>query len=179
MGNWLDIIIVMTTLITGYVGLRMGLVVTLASMAGAGFGTFLAVQDQEGIVLSVSRPISFEGLGELAGFLVVPIVVFVGAVVLGLVLRRVLRCVYLGWLDGALGGALGLVLAVVIWFVLVQTFAAVPNPAMSGVVADSYIARLMDDNAPQITELLSDEMDGFPGSTLVTRAISSVIQLAE
>ena len=90
-----------------------------------------------------------------------------------------LRLVFMGWLDGALGGALGIVLAVGTWFLLVQNFAALADPAISGVVADSYIARLISDNAPHITELLSGEVDSFPGSTLVTRALSSVSQLAE
>ena len=177
MGNWLDIVIVITAMTVGYFGLRLGLVGTLAVLSGVGVAALLASQQYEEIALLVTGPVSSAEVGQLASLLALPLAGFIGAVVLGLVARRVLRFLFLGWLDRALGGAMGLMLAVGIWYFVVEVVAPLAGPHVDEAVAGSYVAQLMADNAPQVMEALSGEIGNFPGSTLVARGLSSVVAL--
>ena len=177
MGNWLDIVIVITTNMVGYIGLRTGLVRTLAVLSGIGVAALLASQQYEEIALLVSGPITSTEVGELASLLALPLAGCIGAVVLGLVARRILRFLFLGWLDRALGSAMGLMLAIGIWQFVAEVAAPLAGPHVDEAVASSYVAQLMADNAHQLVDALSGDFGNFPGSALVVRGLSSLVTL--
>lgn len=174
MGNWLDIVIVATTLIVVYLGARMGLARAMATALGAGAAAILLSQEQTEIALALSGPVSSSLAGELFGLLALPFAVFVGAVVLGFTLRGMLRFLFLGSLDRALGSALGLVLAVVMWLFLVEEMAPVAGAGVEEAVAESYLAHYIIGNGAPIMSMLSKIVEDSPASALVIRVISSI-----
>jgi membrane protein required for colicin V production len=174
MVGWLDIIIVTTALIAGFLGLRLGAVRGAATLAGMAAAALLVSRQQQDFGLLTSGPLAGSQAGHFIGSLVLPLAVFVGAVVLGVVLRRVVRFLLLGWLDRAVGGAVGLALAAGVWLFLAQVLAPALGGQANDAVADSLIAQTIAEHAPEIVEFVSAGMNDLPGGSLATRAISSV-----
>ena len=103
MGIWMDAAIIITTLVTGILGWRLGIMRAVFPIVGAGVGVFVASHQYhqvagllpEGVASSeVARPISLA---------VVALAVFVASLLVGSIARRVLRFCLLGWADGLAG----------------------------------------------------------------------------
>lgn len=101
--NWLDIVILVALVVPAFVGLKQGVIKAALSLAGVIVGAILAsnFSDQVGGLLTfISNP----DIANIAGYIIILVVVMVIAGVLAKVLKFTVKAVMLGWVDH-LGGA--------------------------------------------------------------------------
>ena len=161
MENWLDIVIIFTTLVVGFLGWRMGAVRTFAVAAGAAGGAYFASQHKQWLATYVGEVISNSQVSEVLSFAAIAVGVFITSVLIGRILHRVLRLFFIGWLDRASGGVIGLGVTLALWLFALGTLTPLAGPKIEEFVALSYIAQFMADHGPQLVVLLPQPVQEF------------------
>jgi len=174
--NWLDIVIIVVAVITGIMGLKAGVIKTVALVVGLVAGIWLAGS----YGTQVASVFGDAAWAEIAGYIIVLIVVLVVFSIVGSALKKALKLVMLGWVDKLVGGVLGVALggficASIITIVINATFTP---PAIPGVsipdlnflnqaIRDSTVAKLLIEQLPVVLALIPGEVgdtvrDFFP-----------------
>ena len=165
--NWLDIVIIIIALIGGYMGLKQGLIKTVALVVGLVAGIWLAGT----YGTQVANLFGDAAWAEIAGYIIVLIVVLVIFMIVGSALKKILNVVMLGWVDKLVGGILGLALggficASILTIIVNATFTP---PAIPGVsipdlnfinqaVRDSTIAKFLMQQLPVVLALIPGDI---------------------
>jgi len=154
--NWLDIVIVIAVAISTFLGLRMGIIKAVLSLAGVIVGVILAGR----FYVPLSEQLAFipgEKVAEIVAFAIILIGVMVIAAVLASLLKWAASVVMLGWVNRLGGAAFGLVLGAIFCAALLATW--VKWLGAGSIITESIVAAILLDKFPLVLALLPDEFD--------------------
>lgn len=154
--NWLDIVILILIVVPTVMGLKIGIIKILFTVAGMIVGVVLAGRFSEslgGWLTFISDP----GWAKIAAFAIILIAVMVIASILASVLKKVTSAVLLGWVNRLGGAVLGLVMGAIFCGALLSIW--VKFLGIGETVSDSALANLLLDSFPFVLVLLPAEFD--------------------
>jgi len=154
--NWLDIVIIVLLAITTLIGLRIGIIKAVLSLAGVIIGVILAGR----FYVALSEQLTFipqENLAKIAAFAIILVIVMLVAGILASVLKWLASIVMLGWVNRLGGAVFGFVLGAIFCGVLLAIWAKFLGP--EGPIMESGLATLLLDRFPMVLALLPEEFD--------------------
>lgn len=155
--NWVDIVIVVVTVILGFIGLKQGLVKTVFGLAGIVVGIILAGQWDNNLAAKIFKGSEW---GQIVSFAIILVAVLVIANMIGGALKKALTFIMLGWLDNLLGLVVGLAAGLLICGALVAIIAKlgpVPVAGVGGIraaIKESALAKILVEQMPVVLALL-------------------------
>jgi membrane protein required for colicin V production len=154
--NWLDIVILILIVVPTLIGLKIGIIKALFTVAGIIVGVVLAGRFSESLGGSLTF-ISDPGWARIAAYAIILIVVMLIASILAAVLRKVISAVLLGWVNRLGGAVLGFILGFFFCGALLAMW--VNYLGIGATVSDSALANFLLDGFPLILGLLPAEFD--------------------
>jgi len=157
--NWLDIVIIVSIAITTFVGLKIGLIKAILSLAGLIVGLVLARL----YYVPLSEQLTFISqvtLAKVAAFAIIMIGVMIIAGILAMILKWIASLIMLGWVNRIGGAVFGLVLGVLFCGTILALW--VNFFGVGEVIANSGLAALLS-QFPLALNLLPGEF-GSTGS---------------
>jgi membrane protein required for colicin V production len=154
--NWLDIVIIVVVVIAALVGLRVGIIKTLLSVAGVVVGVVLAGRFSPWLGGRLTF-ISSTGVAKVAAFAIILVVVIIIFLVAAVLLNKILSAMLLGWVNRLGGAVLGLFLAEVFCGAVLTMW--VKFLGAGSTVQDSVMARFLLDSFPVVLGLLPSDFD--------------------
>lgn len=154
--NWLDIVILITLVVGGFVGWRTGVIKAVLSAVGVVAGIFLAGRFGGPLGESLEF-ITNDNLANIVGFVVIFAAIFIAAMVTANMLKKLLNLILLGWVDGFGGTALGAGVAAVVWTVLVAAVGSFPIGGLDRSIEESPVATYLADNVSFVLTLLPEQ----------------------
>ena len=154
--NWLDIVVIVLMAIATLIGLRIGIIKAVLSLAGVIIGVILAGH----FYVALSEQLTFipqENLAKIAAFTIILVIVMLVAGILASVLKWLASIVMLGWVNRLGGAVFGLVLGAIFCGVLLAIWAKFLGA--EGPIAESGLATLLLDRFPIVLALLPEEFD--------------------
>ena len=154
--SWLDIVILVLIAFPTLIGLRIGIIKAVLSLAGVIAGVILAGQYYTALAEKLTF-ISQANLAEIAAFAIIMIGVMIIAAVLASLLKWIISAVLLGWVNRLGGAVFGFVLGCIFCGALLAIwtkFLGIQDP-----IAESALATLLLDRFPIILALLPGEFD--------------------
>ena len=110
--NWLDIVILLLIVIPTLIGLKVGIIKALFSVAGVVVGVILAGRYYSVFAEQLAF-ISQPSLAKIAAFAIILIVVMIIAAVLASLIKWAVSAMMLGWINRLGGAVFGLVLGAI------------------------------------------------------------------
>ena len=175
MENVLDIVIVFTALVAGFLGWRLGVIRTVVPLVGSGAGVFIAIHYHDSVVRYVPEGIGSPEVVEAVSFAVIALGVFVASVVVASMVRSFLRFCFLGWADSLAGLAAGAGLALVLWSVGMGAFGDVLGKEFAGAMDESRIANYLVEDAPQFVGASYDPIRSYVEDRVVDMGVSRFV----
>ena len=154
--NWLDIVILVLLAIPTVIGLKMGIIKMVLSIAGVIIGVLLAGRLYVPFAESLSF-ISDPGVAKIVAFAIILIGVMIVASVLASLLKKIVSIVLLGWVNRLGGAVFGFLVGAIFCGAILSVLGNFISE--STVVGDSFLARVLLDNFPLVLALLPDELD--------------------
>jgi len=154
--NWLDIAIIAVTAIAILIGLRIGIIKAVLSLAGLIVGIILAGRYYE----LLSEQLSFipqASVAKIVAFAIILVGVMVIAGVLASLLKWAASVVMLGWVNRLGGAVFGLVLGAMFCGALLATW--VKFFGVTAAIGESNLAPILVSRLPMVLALLPDEFD--------------------
>ncbi len=151
--NWLDLVLIVILVVAAFIGLRIGIIKAVLSLAGVVLGVILAGRFYNALAPSLAF-IPQENMARIVAFAIILIGVMVIAGILAGVLKWLASLVLLGWLNRLGGAALGLLLGILFSSALLAIWARILG---TGAIGDSALANLLLDNFPLVLALLPEE----------------------
>ena len=154
--NWLDIVIIVVMAVATFIGLKIGIIKALLSLAGLIVGVILAGR----YYASFSGQLTFipeDSVAKVVAFAIILVGVMVIAGVLAWLLKRIASLMLLGWVNHIGGAIFGFVLGAIFFSALLAIWAKFLGA--EGVIADSGLATVLLDRFPMILALLPEEFD--------------------
>jgi len=157
--SWLDLVLVVVLVVGAFLGLRMGIIKAVLSLAGVIVGVVLAGQYY--IALADILPFFSEtsDAAKIVSFAIILIVVMVIAAVAARFLKWAASVMMLGWVNQLGGAVLGLILGAIFCGALLAIW--VKWLGAGDVITESMIAPVLLDKFPLILALLPDEFDAI------------------
>ena len=153
--NWLDIVIIVAIAIATFLGLRIGIIKAVLSLAGLIVGVILA-----GLYyVPLSEQLAFipqANVAKIVAFAIILIGVMVIASVLAWLLKWAVSKMMLGWVNRLGGAIFGLVLGAIFCSALLAIWVKFLG---EGAVTESGLATILLDRFPMVLALLPDEFD--------------------
>lgn len=154
--NWLDIVILVVIVVSTLIGLKIGIIKALLSIAGVVIGVILAGRYYA--VFAERLTFIFQpGLAKIAAFAIILIVVMIAAALLASLIKWAVSAVTLGWVNRLGGAVFGLVLGAIFCSAVLAIW--VKFAGITGTVSGSGLAALLLDSFPMVLALLPDEFD--------------------
>ena len=154
--NWLDIVILVLLVVPAFIGLKVGIIKALLTVAGVVLGVILAGNYYESVAGMLGF-ISNTGIANVVAFAIILIVVMVAASVAAKLIKAVVSAVLLGWVNRLVGAILGLLLGAIFCGALLTMW--VNFLGIGDTISESALARLLLDGFPLVLALLPDEFD--------------------
>jgi membrane protein required for colicin V production len=154
--NWLDIIILILIVVPTVIGLKIGIIKALFTIAGGVVGLILAGRLYESFA-GVLTFISSEGIAKVVAFAIIFIGIMVIAAVLATVLKKLVSAVLLGWVNKLGGAVFGFLLGGIFCGAILTMW--VNFLGMGSAIADSSLSRFLLDSFPLVLALLPSEFD--------------------
>ena len=154
--TWLDIVIIVAIAIAILIGLRIGIIKAVLSLAGLIVGVILAGR----YYVPFSEWLSFipqASVAKIVAFAIILIGVMVIAGVLASLLKWAASVVMLGWVNRLGGAVFGLVRGAIFCGALLATWLTLFGMAES--IIESNLAAILLDRLPMVLALLPDEFD--------------------
>ena len=154
--NWLDIVIIIVTLLLGMLGLWRGAIKAVFGIVGLIGGIALAGHYYLPLASILS---SGEAIwSKIAAYAIILVATLIVASVIGWFVARLVHIVMLGWVDRLigfiLGAAIGSMLCAAV-LAIVSKYLSV----MGGVISQSVMAKLLMEQFPLLVALLPEEFD--------------------
>ncbi len=154
--NWLDIVIIIVTLLLGMLGLWRGAIKAVFGIVGLIGGIALAGHYYLPLASILS---SGEAIwSRIAAYAIILVATLIVASVIGWFVARLVHIVMLGWVDRLigfiLGAAIGSMLCAAV-LAIVSKYLSV----MGGVISQSVMAKLLMEQFPLLLALLPEEFD--------------------
>jgi membrane protein required for colicin V production len=156
--NWLDIIILILVVIATVIGLKVGLIKALLSLAGVVVGVILAGRYYSAVAEQLTF-ISQPSIAKIAAFAIILIVVMIIAAVLASLIKWAISAMMLGWVNRLGGAVFGLVLGMIFCGALLTIW--VKYAGISGLLHESALTDLLLDSFPLVLALLPAEFDSI------------------
>ena len=154
--NWLDIIIIVAIAGATFLGLKIGIIKAVLSLAGIIIGVFLAGHYY--VSLSEQLPfISSESVARIVAFAIILVGVMVVAAVLALLLKWTASAMMLGWVNHLGGAVFGLLMGAIFCGALLALWAKFSDNTAA--ISESNIAMILVNYFPLVMALLPDEFD--------------------
>jgi membrane protein required for colicin V production len=155
--SWLDLVIVVVLAISTFLGLRMGIIKAVLSLAGVIVGVILAGQYY--VALADILPFFSEtsSAAKIVAFAIILIVVMVIAITLARLLKWAASVMLLGWVNRLGGATLGLVLGAIFCGALLAIW--VKWLGVGSTITESAVSAFLLDKFPLILALLPGEFD--------------------
>ncbi len=154
--NLLDIVILVVVVITTFLGLRIGIIKAVLSLAGVIVGVILAGYYYAPLAERLTF-IPQSSVAEVVAFAIILIGVMVIAGVLARLVRWAASAVMLGWIDRLGGAVFGLVLGAILCSALLAVW--VKFFGIVTITSESSLAVILLDRFPAVLALLPDEFD--------------------
>ena len=155
--NWLDIVIIVAIAITTLIGLKIGLIKAVLSLAGLIVGVILARL----YYIPLSEQLTFISqttLAKVAAFAIIMIGVMIIVAVLAMVLKWIASVIMLGWVNRIGGAIFGLVLGAILCGTILALW--VNFFGAGEVIANSSLAALLS-QFPLVLGLMPAEFDSI------------------
>ena len=154
--NWLDIVLIVLIAIPTLIGLKMGIIKAVLSLAGVVIGIILAGHFYTALAAQLTF-ISQENIANIVAFAIIFFGIMIIAGILASMLQKIVSAVLLGWVN-YLGGALfGFLLGAIFCGALLATW--VKFLGTGGIISESGLAILLLDRFPMVLALLPDEFN--------------------
>ncbi len=154
--SWLDIILIIILIIPTLIGLKIGVIKALLSLAGIVVGVVLAGRYSDSLA-GVLPFISDSGWAKIVAFAIIVIVVMIIASVLAAVIKWFASAILLGWVNRLGGAVLGFIVGAVFCGALLTMW--VKFLGIGDAVAGSALANVLLDGFPIVLALLPAEFD--------------------
>ena len=154
--NWIDIAIIVPLAITAVVGLKMGLIKAVLSLAGIIIGVILAGR----FYAPLSEQLTFiqqAGVAKIVAFAIILIGVLVTTLVLASLLKWAASMMMLGWVNRLGGAVFGVLLGALNCGALLAAW--VKFFGIGKTIAESILASALLDHFPIVLALLPQEFD--------------------
>ena len=154
--NWLDIAVLVAIAVSAYLGLRIGIIKAVLSLAGLIVGVILAGR----YYVLFSEWLSFipqASIAKIVAFSIILVGVMVVAGVLASLLKWIASVAMLGWVNRLGGAVFGLVLGVIFCGVLLATW--IKFFEVAAIISESNLAPILVERLPMVLALLPDEFD--------------------
>lgn len=154
--NWLDLVIIVITILLGLLGLWRGAIKAVFGIVGLIGGIALAGHYYLPLASILS---SGEAIwSSIAAYAIILVATLIVASVIGWFVARLVHIVMLGWVDRLigfiLGAAIGSMLCAAV-LAIVSKYLSV----MGGVISQSVMAKLLMEQFPLLLALLPEEFD--------------------
>ncbi len=159
--HWLDIVIIVVVAITTLIGLKIGLIKAVLSLAGLIVGVILAGR----YYVPLAEQLAFipqATLAKIVAFAIILIAVMIIAGVLARLLKWAASVMMLGWVNRLGGAVFGLVLGALLWGAFLTLWVQVFGAGET--ITNSSLANLLL-SFPSPLSLLPGEF-GSPGPSL-------------
>jgi len=155
--SWLDIVIIVVMAVATFLGLRIGIIKAVLSLAGVIVGVVLAGQYY--VALADALPFFSEtsDVAKVVAFAIILIVVMVIAVVLARLLKWAASVMMLSWVNHLGGAIFGLAIGAIFCGALLAIW--VKWLGAGSTITESIVAAVLLDKFPLILALLPDEFD--------------------
>ena len=156
--SWLDIIVLVAIAIATFLGLKLGIIKAVLSLAGVIVGVILAGR----YCIPLSQWLSFipnEDVAKIVAFAIILIGVMVIASVLAMLLKWAITLEMLGWVNRFGGAVFGLALGAVYCGALLATW--VKFLGIEDAIAESALAAILLERFPMVLALLPDEFNAI------------------
>jgi len=154
--SWLDIIILVIIVIPTLIGLKVGIIKAVLTLAGVIVGVILAGRFYVSFAESLTF-ISEPSLARITAFAIILIGVMVIAAVVASLIKWAVSAVMLGWVNRFGGAVFGFVLGAIFCGALLTVW--VKFVGITGPVYESALAVLLLDSFPMVLALLPSELD--------------------
>ncbi len=154
--NWLDIVIIATAVIFGFVGLWRGAIRTAFGIAGLIGGIALAGH-YYGWLADVLFP-DGASWAKIAAYAIILVATLIAANVIGLAVSRLVHVTMLGWLDRLIGFILGAGIGSMLWAAVLAIVSRY-LPGVEGAISQSAVAKFLMEQFPLLLALLPEEFD--------------------
>jgi len=155
--SWLDLVIVVVLAIAAFLGLRIGIIKAVLSLAGVIVGVVLAGR----YYTPLADVLPFFSETSTAAKIVAFAIILIGVMVVAAVAARFLKwaasAIMLGWVNHLGGAVLGLVLGGIFCGALLAIW--VKWLGAGDTITGSMIAPILLDKFPMVLGLLPDEFD--------------------
>ncbi len=137
--NWLDIVIIVTTLSLGMLGLWKGATKAIFGIAGLIGGIILAGHWYK-VVSSILSP---EGAiwSIIAAYAIIVIVTLIVSAIISQLITQLIHAVMLGWVDRAIGFILGVGIGLVLCIAFLAAISKIPGT--EGLISQSSLATFL------------------------------------
>jgi len=155
--NWLDIVIIVALIIPIFIGLMLGFIKTLLSLAGIIVGVILAsnfYRELAGVLTFISN----HNTANIVAFIIILVGVMLLAILAAILLRVILRAMTLGWVDRVGGAILGFVTGAIL---ISAILASIVKFFGEGLVTESLLAGILLDKFPIVLGLFPGEFDAI------------------
>ena len=156
--NWLDIVIIVAIAVTTFIGVRIGIIKAVLTLAGVIGGVILAGRYHAPLAQQLTI-IPQANVAKIVAFVIILIVVMVIAAVLAWLLKRAVSVVKLGWVNSIGGAVFGLALGAILCSALLAIW--VKFLGIQGATAESILTPILLDHFPVVLALLPEEFDAI------------------
>lgn len=153
---WIDIVTILLAIVLIYKSYQQGLLNSAFRLAGLILGIIVAANlgAWASDILIMQLSIS-EGIADIAGYILIFLLVILIAQVIGYFLRTIIHAIKLGWLDKLGGLLLGALKAAIIISVIFWVLMAIPSDSLGEDIKDRSVSyKLLAGFAPSLYENL-------------------------
>jgi membrane protein required for colicin V production len=156
--NWIDVVIIVALVLGTFMGWRVGLVNSVAAVAGIVLGAIVAGQYHNELAgkLEFLNGENIEG-AKIAAFAILFGSVVVAAQLLAMLVTPLLRALFLSPLDAFGGAALGLIAIGLFLGVLASAYGNFEGGRFQEDIKESRSARFLADNTVTVLNLLPED----------------------
>jgi membrane protein required for colicin V production len=154
--NWVDLALIAVIGIGTLIGLKIGLIKAVLSLAGIIVGVILAGR----LYVPLSEVLTFisqDAVAKIVAFAIILVGVMIIAAVLARVLKVAASLMMLGWVNRLGGAVFGLLLGAIFCGAVLATW--VKFFGVGETTAESDLAIILLSNFPAVLALLPDEFD--------------------
>ena len=155
--NWLDIVLIIVIAVPTLIGLKMGIIKAILSLAGLIVGIILAGRYYTALAEHLTF-ISEPNLAGIVAFAIIFIGVMIVTGIITSILKNIFKAIMLGWVNHLGGAIFGLLLGATFCGALLTIWAKFLG-IVGGPIAESALAIFLLNYFPLVLGLLPEEFD--------------------
>jgi len=156
--NWVDFVIVVIMAVTTLSSLRAGVIRQAMALIGLAVGIYGAVGNYQRLAARLANFVTDPTLCSVLAFVLILIIVWVGAAFVATLVRRALNAFGLGWADNLMGMIVGLLMGLLVVVGLLSLMVRLPISALTEAVQDSTLSSYVFVLLPYFKKLLPSDL---------------------